>query len=245
MKIASNQSFRYLKTAWNSFNHQPVNTMAKKIDWTNQFFNFLGVILGVLLAFFINERANSNKDRKESLIIMESLLGDLQEDIQAYENFLIPQNKLILQNLENLLELINDGDYENIDEPFSMALQVENYGPTSATYTSTKSTGKLALFEDIELQKQLSNYYESIAEESVKKGEYQVQYFTSELLAWLSNNMDLISNQLYRPSDSGILLNKLLVYSSLIDQKIVSYEISLEKAKILKEELEKVLEENK
>jgi len=70
LKIASNQSFRYLKAAWNNFNHQPVNTMAKKIDWTNQFFNFLGVILGVLLAFFINERANSNKDRKESLIIM-------------------------------------------------------------------------------------------------------------------------------------------------------------------------------
>ena len=57
--------------------------------------------------------------------------------------------------------------------------------------------------------------------------------------------MDLISNQLYRLSDSGILLNKLLIYSSLIDQKIVSYEISLENAKILKEELEKSLEENR
>jgi hypothetical protein len=66
-------------------------------------FNFFAVILGVYLAFFINERAKRNQDKRESLIIMQSLINDLSGDIKTYETYQIPVN---LQQTDEIKQLL-------------------------------------------------------------------------------------------------------------------------------------------
>lgn len=56
-----------------------------------------------------------------------------------------------------------------------------------------KSANTLRLIDDLSLQKQLSDYYEGVAVESSKKAEFQVEYFSRELLPWLTDNVDLMT----------------------------------------------------
>jgi len=147
----------------------------RKYNWSNHIFNFIAVILGVYLAFYINERAKINQDRNESLTLMNSLVGDLSEDIRRYEEYQIPVNIQHQQNVESLLESLLTDSLDHIGNQLSAILGVENYAPTSSTYNSMKSSGKLRLIEDLALQKMLTDYYDGLVIESDRKGEYQVE----------------------------------------------------------------------
>jgi C4-dicarboxylate-specific signal transduction histidine kinase len=150
----------------------------RKYNWSNHIFNFIAVILGVYLAFYINERAKINQDRNESLTLMNSLVGDLSEDIRRYEEYQIPVNIQHQQNVESLLESLLTDSLDHIGNQLSAILGVENYAPTSSTYNSMKSSGKLRLIEDLALQKMLTDYYDGLvieSDRSDRKGEYQVE----------------------------------------------------------------------
>lgn len=216
--------------------------MNKQYNWLNHVFNFLAVILGVYLAFYINEKAKANQDRNESMIWMNSLVNDLSEDIKTYEAYQIPENIQHQQNVENLLNLLLTDSLAGREDQLSTIFQVENYVPTSSTYSSMKSTGKLGLIEDLALQKKLTDYYDGLVLESVKKGEYQVDFFTNELLTWLTNNVDLVEMKVLNKDELMVLRNKLIIYEALIDQKVKTYEMVVEDSKKLKLRIESILE---
>lgn len=218
--------------------------MKRKYNWLNHIFNFLAVILGVYLAFYINERAKINQDRNESLIWMKSLVNDLSEDITKYEEYEIPVNSQHQQNIENLLNALMTDSLKGIEEQLATILQVENYAPTSSTYSSMKSSGKLSLIEDLGLQKKLSDYYEGLVQETIRKGEFQVDYFTNELLTWLTNNVDFTEMKILNKGEIIVLRNKLFIYEAMIDQKVQSYEMIVEDSKELKLHIESILKSN-
>ena len=215
--------------------------MKRKQNWLNHLFNFLAVILGVYLAFYINERAQINQDQNESIMLMNSLLADLSKDIKAYEEYQIPVNKQYQQNVERLLSSLMTNDMDEIGEKISDVLGVENFTPSTSTYSSIKASGKLGLINDLELQKMLTDYYEGLAVESIRKGEYQVDFFTGELMTWLTTNVDLTDMQLIHSDELIVFKNKLIIYGSLINQKVESYEMIVEDSKKLQLQIESLL----
>jgi len=216
--------------------------MKIKYNWLNHFLNFIAVILGVYLAFYINERAQINQDRSESLILMKSLVNDLTEDIRVYEEFQIPTNEQYQKDLDSLLNSLITNNLDGIDGQFLAILSVDNYAPTTATFSSMKSSGNLKLIDDLALQKMLSDYYEGMVVESQKKGEYQVEYFTNELLHWFTMNIDFLEMKLLNTDDLIVLRNKLIIYGSLIEQKVNSYKMNVDSSKKLKTHIESILE---
>lgn len=216
--------------------------MKRKYNWLNHILNFLAVILGVYLAFYINERANIKQDRKESIILMNSLVADLSEDIKTYEKYQIPLNIQHLENVDRLSSQLLSDNIEGIKNQIPTIFQVENFTPTTSTYSSMKSSGKLRLIEDLALQKMLVNYYDGLVIESIRKGEYQVDYFTSEIISWLTYNVDLVEMEILNKNELIILKNKLYIYGSLIDQKVKSYEMIVEDSNKLKLRIESILE---
>jgi len=110
--------------------------MRKKYKGLNHLFNFLSVILGVYLAFYINERAKISQDRKEGAILMNSLMNDLSEDIRLYENFEIPENIRIQGNVDSMISLISSKNIKAIEGQLLNILEVENFAPTTSTYSS-------------------------------------------------------------------------------------------------------------
>lgn len=216
--------------------------MKRKYNWLNHLFNFLAVILGVYLAFYINEKAKTNQDRNESFELMNSLVNDLSEDIRRYEEYQIPVNIQHQEKVGNLLNLLLTDSLDVIGDQLLTIFQVENFAPTTSTYSSMKSSGKLRLIEDLALQKNLTDYYDGLAIESERKGEYQVEFFTNELVSWLTNNVDLIEMEILNTDELVVLRNKLIIYESLIDQKVKTYEMIVEDSKKLKLRIESILE---
>ncbi len=215
--------------------------MKGKYNWLNHLLNFVAVILGVYLAFYINEKAKANQDRNESLLLMNSLANDLSEDIRTYEGYQIPENIQHKQNVENLLDLLSADNLEGIEGQLPTILQLENFEPTTSTYSSMKASGKLRLIDDLALQKKLTGYYEGLVFESVKKGEFQVDFFVKELLPWLTDNVDMLEMKILNKGELIILRNKLIIYVSLIEQKVKTYEMIVEDSKQLKMRIESML----
>ncbi len=216
--------------------------MKLRYHWFNHLFNFIGVILGVYLAFYVDEKAEENRDRKESLVLMRSLVNDLSADIETYEEYQIPVNIQHQENLDTLLELFVKNDLERANASLPTILQLENYTPTTSTFNSMKASGKISLIDDLTLQKKLTYHYEGLAEESIAKGELQVNFFTDELLIWLSNHADLMNMKIIDEEEIPILINKLIIYSSLVNQKVDNYEMVLEESKQLRQHLDSLLE---
>lgn len=216
--------------------------MKRNYNWLNHVLNFFAVILGVYLAFIINERAKISQDRKESAVLMKSLVNDLAEDIRRYEEYQLPVNVQHQQNTENLLNILLADSLEGVEEQLSTIFQLENFSPTTSTYSSMKSSGKLSLIEDLALQKELTDFYEGMVIESEKKGDYQVEFFTNELLTWLTDNVDLVDMKILNKDELTVLRNKLIIYGSLIDQKVKTYEMIVEDSKELKQRIETLLE---
>lgn len=215
--------------------------MKRTYHWLNHVLNFLAVILGVYLAFYINESAKASQDRAESRLLMHSLVTDLAEDIKTYEAYQLPANIQHQQNVESLVNVLASDSVADVASRLPTIFQLENYAPTTSTYSSMKAAGKLGLIEDLALQKQLTDYYEGLVAESVKKGEYQVDFFTNEILAWLTDNVDLLTMEVLKPGGLIILRNKLIIYQSLIEQKVQTYEMVVEDSKELKTRIESIL----
>ncbi|MEQ8702615.1 MAG: DUF6090 family protein [Phaeodactylibacter sp.] len=215
--------------------------MKRKYNWLNHVFNFLAVILGVYLAFYMNERAKQNEDRKESMLLMNSLISDLSQDIEKYERYDIPVNIQYQEKVLAVLDLLLADSTEGIGGPLSDIIGIENYAPTTSTYSSMKSSGKLRLIDDLDLRKELTDFYEGFATESEMKGTYQVDYFTDELLLWLTMNVDLVDMQILNKGELVVLRNKLFIYESLISQKVESYKIVVDKSRELKQAIESTL----
>lgn len=216
--------------------------MERKYNLTNHLFNFIAVILGVYLAFYMNEKAKEKQDKKESVVLMQSLVNDLSSDIKIYEAYQIPVNVEYQESLGILLNSLVVDSLESLDEQLAAILGVDNYAPTTSTYSSMKSSGKLSLIEDLALQKALSDYYEGVVEEGVRRGEFQVEYFTNELLNWLTKEVDLMDVKISDRDKLVVLRNKLMIYESFLTQKVTTYQDIVENSKKLKSQIESVLE---
>ena len=215
--------------------------MKTKYNWLNHVFNFLAVILGVYLAFFINEKAQAKQEREESIVLMNSLLADFSDDIERFDTYQIPKNKEHQQKVERLFTSLLEGVPEDLDEQLSGIFEVENYSPATSTYSSMKATGKVSLIRELSLQKMLSDYYDGLVLESARKGEFQVDFFTEEILNWLTDKVDFVQVKELSREDIIVLRNKLFIYESIIDQKVKSYELLLKESRKLEETIKALL----
>jgi len=69
----------------------------------------------------------------------------------------------------------------------------------------------------------------------------QVDFFTGELMTWLTTNVDLTDMQLIHSDELIVFKNKLIIYGSLINQKVESYEMIVEDSKKLQLQIESLL----
>lgn len=215
--------------------------MKRQIDWPNHLLNFVSVILGVYLAFWVSEWAKSREDDAEKRIFLLSLSEELASDIQVYTKYQIPINTSHVENIDVLLEKIQEGDQQDITEQLAILFNLDNYAGSTSTYNSIKSSGKIALMTDLGLQKRLVDLYEGTMVEARYKGEFQLEYFSDQLLNWLTLHADLTSMQLNENISKTVLTNKLIIYQSLIAQKLEAYEMIVEAAKVLKDDIDKSL----
>ncbi len=136
--------------------------MQKKIDWTNKGIEFITVVFGILLAFWLNNYAQQQKEKKQAQQYLQSIVEEIKSNKVELDQKL-PYHKGLLRDLqENPLEarialkasrvtdfawqLSNNGifkehvdfaTYRNLAKVYSMQEQMElNNISTSETMTN-------------------------------------------------------------------------------------------------------------
>ncbi|NET37027.1 MAG: hypothetical protein F6K19_34220 [Cyanothece sp. SIO1E1] len=215
--------------------------MKKKYNWSSHLLNFISVILGVYLAFYVDARGKAREDRREAKLLMQSMVNDLKADIKSYETYQIPFNTNYQEGVDSILTFLVSKNVEGIENKLPTILQVENYAPNISIYNSMKTSGKLRLIEDVQLQKSLSDFYDGTAQECISKNDIQADYFLNEVMSWLRLNTDLMQMKLLPDRELLVLQNTLMIYQSLVNQKVRQYGLVVEESKALQEQIEAVL----
>lgn len=169
---------------------------------------------------------------------MESLSNEISKDFGTYTKYQIPENINHQERLNKLIIALSSNNTDSINKYMSAILRVENYVPTTSTYNSIKASGKFSLIENFEIRRDISDFYEGLAIESEKKTEFQTEFFKTELLPWVVRNIDLQDMKFINENEIIVLKNKIIIYESLISQKVDAYKIIIKESEKLIEKID-------
>jgi hypothetical protein len=68
----------------------------KQINWSDHILNFLAVIIGVTLAFYVSDNSDRKREKDELEKITRSFISELQDDRETYLEYQIPDNEVQL-----------------------------------------------------------------------------------------------------------------------------------------------------
>ena len=214
-----------------------------KINWIDHLFNFLAVIIGVSLAFYINTVSEERKKKDELELIIRTLIEELNTDIKVYTTGSLDYNKRQLENIEGVLLLLEQNRTDSLGHKLENCMGFSNYSPRKVTFNSASASGKLELIEDFELKKKIALYHEVWVAEAAFRGDNQIKFYDEHLLPWVLSNSDFSSTSLSLNPNSRVQLSNILtMYKSLINSKMNQYKKVMKEAKSLSLDLEELIQ---
>ncbi|MEO1254368.1 MAG: DUF6090 family protein [Bacteroidota bacterium] len=134
----------------------------KHINWLDHMANLFVVILGISIAFYLEGYKEETKNNKQERNYLESLIDDLNTDIQSIDTLLVV-NKRIMKSLVNLSNASVGYGRLNDSSLVSCMFTVQynpSFSPQRTTYESLKSAGKMDLIDNFELRSTVVGLYE-------------------------------------------------------------------------------------
>ncbi|MEM7297548.1 MAG: hypothetical protein AAF391_04705 [Bacteroidota bacterium] len=208
----------------------------KQVNWADHIFNFLAVIIGVSLAFFVNDNAARTRESTELNVVIKSFLDELKDDSTVFADYQIPDNEEQSLAIQQVIGMLKSGVEDSLEIKFQKAININGYHPSCVTFNSLASSGKLDLIKDFELRKELAEYHTVYAQEAKWRGEFQVDYYSENLLPWLIKNVDFTDDDTSALNDRE-LINLLLIYDGLISNKVRQYKLLTREAGKLRAKL--------
>jgi hypothetical protein len=215
----------------------------KQINWSDHILNFLAVIIGVSMAFYVSDTADRNKQSDELRKITQSFIDELQEDQSTFEDYQIPSNEDQSKLIEEVLYLIQAKNKDSLASKIQDALSINSYSPAGVTFHSIVSSGKLDLFSDFVLRKDISNYYQLLASEAQARAQLQVDFYMDQILPWIVNETDIMNPKMDDVINDHKLSNILILYKSLIDNKTRHYKYMIKECAQLENKLKELISE--
>jgi hypothetical protein len=140
-----------------------------KLDWRYACGEFLIVVLGVLAAFWVENWNSERLDLKLERQYMQSLLGDLQSDLESVE-FSLQRTDVHAAANQIVLESIKRGTVDVAPRKFAesvaylsrLTFPVQSRG----TINDLMSTGNLQIIRSEKVRKGIADYYAEIEMQS-------------------------------------------------------------------------------
>ena len=194
----------------------------KDINWADHLFNFLAVILGVSLAFFANDRAATSREKDELSFFIQAMYEELNEDIENYRDYQIPDNTEKVVNLARAIELLStQEENDSIDYLVSSALQMNSYSPQNIAFNSILSSGKMDLIENLELRSMLLNY-SLYSKEVESQGEAQYEILMNKIVPWMIDHPEY-NQEIDVKADNASFILLMSIYLSINNNKLGKY----------------------
>lgn len=215
----------------------------KGINWSDHILNFLAVIIGVSMAFYVSDTADKNKESEELENIIQSFIDELQEDRKVYLDYQIPENEQQTKLIWDVLTRIGEKRSDSLPGKIQQSLAINNYSPAGVTFNSLVSSGKLDLLSDFELRKEISTYYQLLSKEAESRGQLQVDFYMDQVLPWIINENDMMNISMSDVMNDTKLSNILILYRSLVDNKTRQYKVIAKESEELEERLKSMYNE--
>jgi hypothetical protein len=211
-----------------------------KIDWSSKIIDFLIVIVGITIAFQLN---NWNESRKSDLK-EKNYIESFHNENTANEASLIHALNFSVtnkNNIDTLIQIIQTKNYtdERINTLLPSMLQISNYSLSTTTMENITASGEFELINDINLRKEIIDIY---------KTHNTTLKFEGLLLDHINNYVIPFYFENIRFADSGPLDENLINtplfenivfgYNVLLNQQIEGYRDNLDKIKSLTEKLD-------
>ncbi|MEQ9403131.1 MAG: hypothetical protein RIM99_06080 [Cyclobacteriaceae bacterium] len=132
---------------------------SKKINWTNHLIELLIVIIGISVAFWLNNLATESREKELEASFIFDLKTDLRKDSIRLET-IISQNEAKIETLMKGLNLIqSDSRHQYSDSLWDDHLsQIGNYNffsPDNLTLMSLLQSGDIKMIRSNDLKKEL------------------------------------------------------------------------------------------
>lgn len=210
-----------------------------KIDWKSKIIDLLIVIIGITIAFKLNNWNESIKTNIETIEYIGSFYDEANvnhEDLIAALEF-SESNKRDIDTLKTFLLSKSYSD-KRIKSLIASMMGMANYNPSTTTMQNISASGEFDLIKDIELRKNLINTYNAYKTTAMLEtlvSNYLNQYMTPFLFEnvrfsdFSSIHNDFIKDPLFE--------NIVFGYDVLLNQLISGYKENLEKQNLLNEKL--------
>lgn len=201
------------------------------------------VILGVTIAFQLNNLKQRNDQNSLERFYLESLLSDLEKDLQAYENIL-NDLKADRRLADSALLKLNQRKYvsDSLGVVLVNVMSLNTFKPNNSTYSTLLSSNGLNTISDRDIRNYISEHY------NLYNPIYRFESVYTEVLLnlfqYFSPSCDFSSEKIVDLSvaEDVQTRNQLLVARSQLNDGISHYQRSREKARTLVESISSFLE---
>lgn len=216
---------------------------SSNIDWKSKFVDLFIVIIGITIAFQLNNLNETKKTiikEKEYLKSFASENRDNQKNLALALEFSIKTKN----DIDTLKQILISGSYsdQRILTLAGLMMAMSDFHPSLTTMENITSSGEFELIRNNELRKNIIltyNSYDNTAQYEALLSDYIKEYVTPYFF-------EKIRFRDFKPLDLDFgkdphFENIVLGYSALLAQKINGYKKNLEKVKHLNELLTNAL----
>ena len=130
-----------------------------KINWKDHLVNLIVVILGISIAFALENYAEKRQRRSTEKMYMTSLLKDLETDQLLFDT-LIAINENILESLNELTAASIDPSEKEVSSHLFTVMYNPPFSSQRMTYESLKSLGQVEIISSFSLRSDIVELYE-------------------------------------------------------------------------------------
>lgn len=216
---------------------------AKPFKWRDLFFNkvfdLMIVIVGVSVAFQLNNLKLSSDQQSLEQFYMESMIGDLRKDKSQIEQILV-ELKADQKSINDYLAA-NTNSSDSLGRVVFNILSLETFTPNQNTYQMLLSGNGLTAISDREVRSQTTEFYNTYL--SIKRFEEVDTQLVFEIFGYFSPYSDIGAGKILDPTivQKPQTKNYLLATSAQLSDGIDAHSIALEKATKLIETIENKL----
>lgn len=206
-----------------------------KIDWNSKFIDLLIVIVGITIAFQLNNLNESNKSKTKEKDYLKSFYEenrDNESSLSLASEFAI-KTKNDIDSLKLILLSKDYGD-DRIKSLAASMMVLSDFSPSLITMENITSSGDFDLISNFEYREKLIDTYNAYQATSQFEGilsDYVNQYVTPFFFenVRFSDFTSLKENFINKSEFENIVIG----YDALLTQKLKGYEVNMKKLKNL------------
>jgi hypothetical protein len=207
----------------------------RKLDWKSKLIDLLIVIIGITIAFQLNNINEKNKSKEKEKDYLKSFYKENQEN-ESSLSLALEFTQTTKKDIDSLKKILLSRNYhdDKVKNLSARLMATSDFNPSTLTMENIIASGDFELIVNLELREKLIDTYNSYKNISQLEGilsnyvdEYITPFFFENVR--FSDFTSLNQNFINNPKFENIVIG----YDVLLTQKISGYEKSKQKLKAL------------